>query len=176
MFSGFGTNVSLPRLASKSRTRTWGTRRQMVRKKITFELQRDEDGYPPDKWESLWAYETELGLYCVDNIPFYVRGISSGDVVSAEEDCGQLLFKKLVRPSTNSVFRLYLSDASDMQAARDQFRGLGCETELSNLPRLVAVEIPDEVDFEPVGSLFQQGAAGGRWEYEEGVLRHKIAV
>ena len=27
-------------------------------KKILFELQQDEDGYPPDKWESLWAYET----------------------------------------------------------------------------------------------------------------------
>ncbi len=116
-------------------------------KKISFELEQDADGYPPDKWESLWAYETEPGLYSVDNIPFYVKGISSGDVVSAEREGEQLVFKKLVRPSLNSVFRLYLSDASKVQAARDQFRGLGCETELSNLPKLVAVEIPDKVDF-----------------------------
>ena len=145
-------------------------------KKIIFQLQQDEDGYPPDKWEGLWAFETEPGLYCVDNIPFYVKGISSGDVISAEEKEGQLLFKNLVLPSSNSVFRLYVSDIADVQAARDEFRALGCETELSNLPKLVAVEIPDKVNFGPVGSLLGQGAAGGRWEYEEGVLRHEIAI
>ncbi|HEX4748446.1 MAG TPA: DUF4265 domain-containing protein [Bryobacteraceae bacterium] len=145
-------------------------------KKIIFELQQDEDGYPPDKWESLWAFETEPGLYCVDNIPFYVRGISSGDVISAEDKGGQLLFRNLVLPSSNSVFRLYVSDADDVQGVRDEFRALGCETELSNLPKLVAVEIPGKVDFGPVGNLLGQGAGIGRWEYEEGVLRHEIAI
>lgn len=145
-------------------------------KKISFELEQDAEGYPPDKWESLWVYETEPGLYCVDNIPFYVKGISSGDEVLAEGDSEQLLFKKLVRPSQNSVIRLYVSDASNVQIIRDQFRGLGCATELSNLPKLIAVEIPGEVEFEPVGSLLAEGAAIGRWEYEEGVLRHKITV
>jgi len=83
-----------------------------VFKKISFELEQDADGYPPDKWESLWASEADGGLYTVDNIPFYVKGISSGDKVSATADGDQLVFQKLVEPSSNSVFRLYLSDAS----------------------------------------------------------------
>ncbi|MGC2658680.1 MAG: DUF4265 domain-containing protein [Bryobacteraceae bacterium] len=145
-------------------------------KKIVFELQQDEEGYPPDKSESLWAFEKQPGLYCVDNIPFYVKGISSGDVISAEEKRDQLWFKNLIVPSSNSVFRLYISDIADVQVARDEFRALGCETELSNLPKLVAVEVPDKVNFEPVGNLLRLGADRGRWEYEEGVLRHEIAI
>ncbi len=145
-------------------------------KKIIFELEQDADGYPPDKWESLWGYETEGGHYCIDNIPFYAKGVSSEDVVAVEPLEGQLQFRRVVRPSANSVFRLYVSDVSDVQAVRDQFRELGCETELSNLPKLVAVEIPGKVDFAVVESLLEEGARSGRWEYEAGVLRHKIAV
>jgi hypothetical protein len=145
-------------------------------KKISFELEQDPDGYPPDKWENLWGYETERGHYCIDNIPFYVKGISSGDVVAAEPQEGQLQFKSVVRPSANSVFRLYVTDVSDVQAARDTFRQLGCESELSNNPKLVAVEIPGAVPIEPVAALLDAGAEAGRWEYEQGVLRHPIAA
>lgn len=142
--------------------------------KIGFEIQQDEYGYPPDRWESLWAYEFGPGLYCVDNIPFYVKGISSGDLISAKSDGDQLIFENLVRPSSNSVIRLFVSDAAEVQRARDSFRALGCESELSNLPRLVAVEIPGDVSFAPVATLLAEGAESGRWEYEEGVLRHQF--
>jgi hypothetical protein len=142
--------------------------------KIVFELEQDESGYPPDGKETLWAYETAQGLYCIDNIPFYVDGISSGDMISAESDGEQLTFKELVRPSSNSVFRLYVSDASEMQVIRDSFRALGCESELSNLPKLVAVEVPGNVSFDPVATLLEQGEESGRWEYDEGVFRHEI--
>ena len=145
-------------------------------KKISFELEQDANGYPPDKWESLWGYETEPGHYCIDNIPFYVQGISSGDVVAAESQAGQLQFKSLVRPSANSVFRLYVSDVSDVQAARDSFRNLGCESELSQNLKLVAVGVPAAAPIAPVMALLESGAKSGRWEYEQGVLRHPIVA
>jgi hypothetical protein len=141
-------------------------------KKISFRLEQDVDGYPPDKWESLWGHEIEPGHYSIDNLPFYVKGISSGDVVSAEPQGGQLEFKSLVRSSSNSVFRLYISDVSDVQAVRDSFRQLGCESELSDNPRLVAVEIPGNAAIKPISELLDSGAESGRWEYEQGVLRH----
>ncbi len=100
--------------------------------KIAFELQQDDDGYPPDRYETLWAVALEeSGLYRIDNIPLYVKGISSEDVVMAEPQEGRLQFVRLVRPSGNSVFRLYVADESDVQSARDSFRALGCESEQS---------------------------------------------
>jgi hypothetical protein len=145
-------------------------------KKISFELEQDADGYPPDRWESLWASEEGPGLYRVDNIPFYAKGISSGDVVTALPNDGRLQFERVVRPSGNSVFRLYVSDVSDMQATRDNFRDLGCESELHSNPKFVAVEVPSAVTADPVDELLEAGAKSGRWEYEWGVLRHPIAA
>jgi hypothetical protein len=141
-------------------------------RKVAFPLVQDDDGYPPDNWETLWAYETVEGLYAIDNIPIFVKGISSGDIVAVEQEGAELRFKTLVRPSANSVFRLYLSDVSDVQAARDSFRKLGCESEQSHIPKLVALEIPGSLPIGPVVALLEEGAGSGRWEYEEGVLRH----
>jgi hypothetical protein len=145
-------------------------------KKVVFRLEQDEDGYPPDAWESLWANETEPGLYSIDNIPIFVKGIGVGDIVAAEQEEGELRFKRLVRPSGNSVFRLYLSDVSDAQAARESFRKLGCESEQSHIPKLVAVEIPATISIGPVAALLDEGAQSDRWEYEEGVLRHQVGA
>ena len=143
-------------------------------RKVRFELVQDVHDYPPDRWERLWAYEVEPGLYSVDNIPFFAKGVSSGDVISTEDQDGELQFKSVVRPSKNSVIRVYVSDAADAKPARDAFQALGCESEQSHLPKLFTVEIPGGVSFEPVASLLSEGAESGRWEYEEGVLRHPI--
>lgn len=143
--------------------------------KIAFELQQDEEGYPPDKYETLWAVALEEdGLYRLDNIPLYVKGVSSEDVILAEPEDGRLKFVRLVKPSANSVYRVFVSDESDAQAARDRFRALGCESEQSYVPRLFTMEIPGSVSIEPVEALLEEGAASGRWEYENGVLRHEV--
>ena len=145
-------------------------------KKVVFRLEQDEEGYPPDNWESLWAYETEPSLYSIDNIPIFVKGISSGDIVAVDQQGPELRFKTLVRPSTNSVIRLYLSDVLDVLATRESFRELGCESEQSHIPKLIAIEIPGAISIGPVAALLDEGAESGRWEYEEGVLRHHIAA
>ena len=140
--------------------------------KIAFELDQDEDGYPPDTTETLWAVPLDQpGTYRVDNIPFYIKGISSDDVIRAEERDGQLQFWHLVTASGNSVFRLCIFDQSLVQSARDRFRALGCPSELYS-PRMFAIEVPAAVDFKPIAELMEQGVKDGRWEYEDGVVRH----
>lgn len=142
--------------------------------KIAFELVQDEDGYPPDQWETMWAKETGSGLYSVDNIPFFTRGVSPGDVVRVRKEDGTLIFDGVVNPSPASVFRIFVSNSADVQAARDEFREMGCESELSYITRLFAVEVPGTVDFGQVAKLLAKGTETGRWEYEEGALRHNL--
>ena len=89
----------------------------------------------PDKYETLWAVAlAKDGLYRLDNIPLYVKGVSSEDVILAEFKDGRLEFVQLVEPSTNSVYRVFVSEEPDVQAARDRFRALGCESERSYVP------------------------------------------
>ena len=77
-------NACESRMASTRRTDT------AMEIKIRFELQQGENGYPPDRWETVWANEVQPGVYAIDNIPFFVRGISSEDVVEAKDDGGGL--------------------------------------------------------------------------------------
>jgi len=142
--------------------------------KVAFELEQDENGYPPEEWETLWASEVEDGLCCLDNIPFFARGVSPGDVVRVRREGGSRIFEEVVRPSRNSVFQVYLTDEKDMPAARAAFGNLGCDSELSNLPKLFAFEVPGDISFDPVAALLTEGIDSGRWDFEEASLRHPL--
>jgi|GEM_PF-3476506 len=82
--------------------------------------------------ESLWARATDEG-FVLDNIPFYAGSVSCEDVVRGEMRDGQLWFAGLVRAGGHSTVR--------MQArVRAQLREMGCPSEGSDLPGLVAVD------------------------------------
>ena len=142
--------------------------------KVAFELIQDEGGYPPVSVETLWASRIGPDRYRLDNIPFYARGVSSEDIVRTEARLGCNVFQEVTEPSTNSVFRIYVSEVSDVPAARALFKNLGCQSELSDIPNLFAIDVPGNVPFGPVGMLLEQGLDQKRWEYEEACLRHAI--
>ena len=143
---------------------------------VVFELSKVAGVFPPVRWERLWAYRVGPGLYNVDNIPIFVKGISTGDVVSVQQVGSDLYFKELIRPSGNSVFRLYFYDESEVKATRENFRMLGCEWTQSIFATVIAVEIPSAVPIESVAALIEEGAESGHWEYEQASLRHPVAV
>ena len=72
------------------------------------------------------------------------------------------------------MYRVFVSNESDVKAARDRFRELGCESEQSYVPRLFAMEVPGSVSIVPLKTLLEEGAASGRWEYEVGVVRQEL--
>jgi Domain of unknown function (DUF4265) len=112
------------------------------------------------------------GRYRIDNIPFYVLGISDGDLIAAvtEED-GRLVFSELVEASSNSTFRLIVSDEEKTSEVRTMFRDRGCPSELVS-HGLISLHIPQSVAMRPIAALIEQGEKDGRWGFEEGALRH----
>ncbi len=145
--------------------------------KILFELKKDEQGYPPADIEQLWAEPIGGNLFRIDNVPFFVTGISCEDIVEALPDSqGELRYKSLVRPSAHSTLRVVLFRESPdprpladrVTDLRNQLKGLGCVTELGHLPGLVAV---DALSVRPVLPLLQTGEKADLWEYEEAALR-----
>src|SRR5262249_8028073 len=119
---------------------------------------------------SLWALPHEDG-YQIDNIPFYAREIADGDVVTAQRGPdGELWFDKLAKSSGHSTIRLWFARAEDVQRTRDELRALGCTSELSDLPRLVAVDVPPSVPYSLVRAKLEQGEQQGLFEFEEACL------
>ncbi|HVG61604.1 MAG TPA: DUF4265 domain-containing protein [Hyalangium sp.] len=138
--------------------------------KIMFSLEQDEDGYPPATTESLWAIDVGAGLYQIDNIPFFATDIALNDIVSAKLEHGALQYEEVVRPSGHSTLRVIVYDASEMPTVRAFFEQMGCSTELSHLPRLVAIAVPPSVALEPLRQVLAVGREQDRWDYEEACL------
>lgn len=122
--------------------------------------------------ESVWAVPV-AGGYQIDNIPFYAREIALGDVVSAEKDSdGMLCFDSLIQPSGHSTVRLWFAKGREQDVAliRQSLREMGCASELSDLSRLIAVDVPPSVPYEKVRKFLDAGEKAGVFEYEEACL------
>ena len=97
--------------------------------------------------ESMWTIEREDG-YEIDNIPFFAKSLAVGDLVAARRDKdGLLWFARMIRLGR-----------------------MGCESELSDIPELVAVDIPPTVKYEEVKSLLDEGEREGCFEYQEACI------
>lgn len=141
-------------------------------RKILFKLEIDEDGYPPEDYESLWAEDLGNGTYMIDNVPFYVPKISWKDIVSADFENNELCFRGLSKASKHSTIRVIIYEESTTLRLRDQLEKLGCSSELSHVPNFIAVDIPPEVNFAKVRIFLDEGESNELWEYEESALRH----
>lgn len=118
----------------------------------------------------MWTVKRDDG-YKLDNIPFYVKELALGDVVSARADAdGALCFSELVHPSGHSTVHLLFSNEGDVKPTRDELKRMGCASELSDLPCLVAGDVPPHVPYDRVKVLLERGERDGVFEYQEACL------
>jgi hypothetical protein len=138
------------------------------RDEMLFRLPRaDEEGWPPATIEGIWVVPGDDGWYRIDNIPFFVRGISAGDEVSGVRIEGELWFAKLERSIGHRTVRVIVFDPGRLRDVLTELHALGCDSEVSHLPQLAAVDIPPHVDPAPIVALLRAGRAAGTVDYEE---------
>jgi glutamine synthetase adenylyltransferase len=146
--------------------------------KIGFKLERDGEDYPPADWEWLWATRVSGSTFRLDNVPFFAKLISSGDIVAAEKTAQGFIFRGLVQPSGHSTVRIvfYRENETEEQFrvlvedVTKSLRAMGCSTELSHLPNLVAVDIPPTVNYDSVAEFLSEKESAGLLGYEEACL------
>jgi len=144
--------------------------------KVRFSLAQDEDGWPPVTSEGLWAETVGPDLYRIDNTPWFVRNLAADDVVVALAGSDGVLW---VTEKSEWSGRLTIRVvpfaagplAGDRQAVLDAFAALGVSGEGSNDQyRLVALDVPPDVDLVAVKRLLEAGRADGRWQFDEGCV------
>jgi hypothetical protein len=140
--------------------------------KIHFQLEQDEDGYPPVAVESVWAQPAgKTGEYIIDNVPFFTRDATIGDKVHVREEDGNLWFERVVARSTNSLVRVVFFDRGAVEDVGRQLESLGCSVEYIAAHNLLAVSIPSNVPLESVQLYLQDEASADKIDYEEAILR-----
>ncbi|WP_432106220.1 DUF4265 domain-containing protein [Streptomyces sp. bgisy091] len=89
------------------------------RVKVHFCMEIDEDGWPPASVESLWAVDLVDGRVRLDKTPWFVRRVSSGDVIRVQpDDDGVLWAGETVQPSQSCTIRLIVLKDNGSAAAR----------------------------------------------------------
>lgn len=124
--------------------------------------------------ESAWAEPCETGTYRLDNILFYAPEYALGDVVAVEERSSEWYVTGLVAESGHSTVRVLFTDESAVGPTRLALQGMGCDSELSNLPILLAVDIPPSVLYAEIKQFLEVGVRANKWGYEEACLAHSV--
>ena len=115
--------------------------RRIRRSKIYFQLEMDEDGYPPFDVESLWVSTIDKGVGIIDSIPFFVKGIALGDRVAFDDDFN---FVTVEVPANNATIRVYCPSWEKEVDIKNMLKEENCSWELSHLSSLIAINVPND--------------------------------
>jgi hypothetical protein len=128
---------------------------------------------PADDW--LWAEPLGSDRYRVESCPFFAYGVSRDDVVWASDVEGEEAprLEGVLEKGGHRTLRFALDpgvDVSDgtVQGLLERLLELGCTHETLR-PKLVALDVPGEVDVTVVAELLQAVAADGTilWEWAD---------
>jgi hypothetical protein len=139
--------------------------------KVIVLLEQEEEDYPPVDYEELWTIPLGEGLYRIENIPFFARGIARGDIVSAVEEEEALIFQGVEAPSGHSTIRLIVYNEDTVPAVVERFEKLGCVSEIT-FNKLVALDVPPSLPLESLRERLDLGFTQGTWDYEEACIFH----
>lgn len=123
--------------------------------------------------ESAWAFKVG-NFYKLDNILFYAKNFSIGDIVSAENRNGELYVNGLIKESGHSTVRVIFFEDDEISSLRLLLKNLGCESEVSNIPQLISIDIPPKIDYGVIKRLLEKGKNISKWDYEEACIAHTI--
>jgi hypothetical protein len=137
--------------------------------KIEFPLE-VEDGYPPISVESLNARQIEDCQFELLNTPFFAKNVAYGDVVTAAtHQDGRWIFESCRKVSGFKAISIILFDDSLDIELLDLLRGLQCVIEYGEFGRLrmVAVGVPESVDYIPIRNSLDGYEQLGKLSYAE---------
>jgi hypothetical protein len=147
----------------------------MASVKVHFDLPRDGGDWPPVEVESLWAETVTGDVVRLTNVPWFVHGIASGDLVRVQADADGVLWAiEYVEWSGNCTIRVVPFQSGPLRGSRqrvlDAFEPFGVTGEGIQQYGLVALEVPPCADLAGVQRVLRAGVRDGWWDYEEGCV------
>lgn len=140
--------------------------------KIVFDLEADADGYPPIEFESLWGARIGENSYVIDNLPYYVCGVSKGDTIAANRVGGELMAARVVARGGHSTLRVFAEEPAARRAIIQHLQQLGARCSVTDGLSLFAVDIAPDTDFRQIDAFLASQCDGEYVAYEDACLQH----
>jgi hypothetical protein len=148
------------------------TSEALIRIRVPLDPAQGSSG-PTEDW--LWAEPLGSGRFRIESCPFFAYGVSRDDVVRAVETAGEDAprLEDVVEKGGHRTLRIALDPGVDLadgsvQGLLERLLEIGCTHEALR-PKLVAIDVPPQVDVAIVAELLQ-ALVGDRtllWEWAD---------
>jgi hypothetical protein len=123
--------------------------------------------------ESVWAAKEENG-YRIKNIPFFAPNIAYDDLISVEDDDGELFFDDIINESGNSTIQIIIYNESDIDDITKKIESFDCGWEGSHLKGYISVNVPKEISYLPIKSFLSNELENKKLDFKEACMAHQI--
>ena len=127
--------------------------------------------------ENFCGTKVEKLIYRIENVPFYVKGVSFDDLVLVGiNDNGEFIFEKVLKKSGHSTYRIYLLKNNQQVNFEKYWKLLemiGCTYEKA-FERFYSIDVPPSTNIYEAYNLLDVGEKAGVWEFEEGDCAHDL--
>jgi hypothetical protein len=152
--------------------------------KVRYAFLRDSDGWPPVSSEDVWGVAVSEDMIRVDNIPWFVRDVSVGDLIRVRPlSAGLYKAVEKIAWSGNCTIRIILLDpgmemrAGGIAEVVAKFDTLGADGEILATYNMAAINIPPSANVREAKMLLIEGEGKGWWTYEEACVgREWLAI
>ncbi|WP_455928597.1 DUF4265 domain-containing protein [Pseudomonas fluorescens] len=141
-------------------------------KKLIFKTIKDQDGYPPVEFESIWGIQITNDTFEIDNTPYYIYGLSKGDTVLATMKNNELFGSKIVSKGGHSTLRAFVEQLDVRQNVRNEIIKLGADCSSVGGGSLLAIDIPPATDFDRIDKFLSSISNDDTIAYEDACLQH----
>lgn len=139
--------------------------------KIGFQLEIEEDGFPPVSVETLNGRLISETTVELDNTPFFAEGVAAGDILRFNKirDSEILEYEHVVQASGNKSISIILIDEECKENIYQKLKGFGCYCEYGDFTdfAMIAACVGADCDYSLIAEFLDQQEGSGKLSYAE---------
>lgn len=118
--------------------------------------------------EKLWIEKKNDLEYQIKNIPFFVHNLAYNDIISVENEDGELYFEDLIQSSEHSTIQIVFFNTESIKDVTSDIEKMGCPWEGIDNQRIIAVDVPLNVDYKKIREYLDK-------KFDDKILDYKEA-
>lgn len=139
----------------------------MNKNKVIFTYYDVEDNIAE---ESLWIEVLNNDECQIKNIPFFAPNIAYNDIIKVENDEGLLYFDEIIKTSEHSTIQVVFFKTEIIEDVIKEIESLGCSWEGMNNQKFLAIDIPNNVNYNKIKEYLNDQFEKNILDYKESCL------